>query len=113
MTRRTLSEVDRAAFQAQAAHTARTFAESDPPIRPRDPDPHGLLAITEEITELMQAQESVVILSAGPEVERNVVTVGVTDLEAPEVTALVARYGDTIFVFADDPVELRRDPCPE
>gem|GEM_PF-4356786 len=78
-----------------------------------DPDPRGLLAITEEITELMQAQTSIVILSAGPEIERNVVTVGVTDLEAPEVTALVAKYGGKVFVFEDDPVELRRDLCPE
>jgi len=113
MTRRTLSQVDQAAFQAQAVRIARAFAESDPPMRPLDPDPRGLLAITEEITELMQAQESVVILSAGPEVERDVVTVGVTDLEAPEVTALVAKYGGKVFLFEDDPVELLRDLCPE
>lgn len=111
MTRRTLSEVDRAVFQAQAARIARAFAESYPPIPSLDPDPRGLLAITEEITELMQAQESVVILSAGPDVERDVVTVGVTDLEAPEVTALVAKYGDKVLVFEEDPWSCARDLC--
>jgi hypothetical protein len=107
MSRRTPSAVDQAAFQAQAGRIARTFAESDPPIRPLGPDPSGLLAITEEISELMQAQEQVVILSAGPGLARDVVTVGVTDLDAPEVTALVAKYGGKVSVFEDDPVELR------
>lgn len=66
-----------------------------------------LLAVTDEITELMSSQPTLVILSAGPDVKRNVVTVGVTDVESPAAKSLIAKYGDVISVFTHDPLELR------
>lgn len=68
-----------------------------------------LVATTDEITELMSSQPALIILSAGPDVKQNVVTVGVTDVEAPSAKALAAQYGDLVSIFQDDPLELRAD----
>lgn len=89
--RTALPNVDFAVFKA--AHTWQT-----------------LTAATDEITALMSSQTTPVILSAGPDVKQNVVTVGVTDVESPVAKALIAKYGDIVSVFNDDPLELRADP---
>lgn len=74
--------------------------------------PHSwqvLTATTDEIADLMSAQSTPVILSAGPNVKQNVVTVGLTDVESPVAQALIAKYGNIVSVFKDDPLELRTD----
>lgn len=69
-----------------------------------------LLAATDDITQLMSSQPAPVILSARPDVVHNVVSVGVSDVNAPAATALVARYGNVVSLFQDEPVELAVDP---
>lgn len=66
-----------------------------------------LVTITDEITDLMASQPALFILSAGPDVKRNLVTVGVTDVESPAAKSLIAKYGDVVSVFKDDALELR------
>lgn len=66
-----------------------------------------LVTITDEITDLMASQRSLFILSAGPDIKRNVVTVGVTDVESPAAKLLIAKYGDVVSVFKDDALERR------
>jgi len=42
-------------------------------------------------------------------VKQNVVTVGVTNVESSVAKGLVAKYGNIVSVFKDDPLELRTD----